>query len=84
MPDIRNFAPIKPELMKANMGSIDQTLRIGVAVIIGALYFTNVISGTLAIVLLALAAIFLLTSIFRVCPLYLPFGISTRKKRKRA
>jgi hypothetical protein len=33
-------------------------------------------------ILLALAAIFLLTSFISVCPLYLPFGISTRGGKK--
>jgi hypothetical protein len=44
------------------------------------LYFTNIISGTLAIVLLILAGVFILTSFMSFCPLYLPFGISIRKK----
>jgi lipopolysaccharide export LptBFGC system permease protein LptF len=44
------------------------------------LYFTNVISGTLGIILLALSAIFVVTSILSICPLYTPLGLSTRKK----
>jgi hypothetical protein len=66
--------------MKANMGSLDKTIRIVIAVIIAALYFTGTISGTLGIVLLVLAAVFLLTSFISFCPLYAPFGISTCKK----
>ena len=66
--------------MKKNMGSIDKLLRVLVAVVIAVLYFTNVISGTLAFVLLAVAGIFVLTSLLGTCPLYLPFGISTKKK----
>ena len=66
--------------MKKNMGTIDKVVRILVAIVIIALYATNVISGTLAIILLALSAIFILTSFISFCPLYLPFGISTRKK----
>lgn len=66
--------------MKANMGSMDKTVRIVIAVIIAALYFTGTISGTLGIVLLVLAAVFLLTSFISFCPLYAPFGISTCKK----
>jgi len=62
------------------MGSIDKLLRVLVAVVIAVLYFTNVISGTLAFVLLAVAGIFVLTSLLGTCPLYLPFGISTKKK----
>jgi hypothetical protein len=68
--------------MKANMGSTDRIIRAIIAIVIAALYFTNVITGLLGIVLLVLAAIFLLTSFISFCPLYLPFGISTRKKTK--
>ncbi len=65
--------------MKANMGNADKVVRVLLAVVIAALYFTNVISGTVAIVLLVLAVIFIATSFISFCPLYLPFGISTRK-----
>ncbi len=68
--------------MKTNMGKVDKVLRILTAVIIISLYLTELISGTLAIVLLILAAIFLITSLFGFCPLYLPFGISTNKKEQ--
>lgn len=66
--------------MKANMGSIDRVVRIIVALFIVALYFMGQISGTAAIILLVLAGVFILTSFISFCPLYLPFGISTRKK----
>ena len=66
--------------MKKNMGTADKIVRILVALVIAGLYFANIISGTIAIVLLALAAIFILTSFISFCPLYFPFGISTRKK----
>lgn len=67
--------------MKKNMGSIDKTVRIIIAVILGVLFFTNIISGTLGIVLLVLAGIFVLTSFISFCPLYLPLGINTCKKK---
>lgn len=66
--------------MKANMGTIDRVMRIIAAVVIAALYFTNVIEGTLAIVLMVIAAVFMLTSFVSFCPLYVPLGISTKKK----
>jgi len=66
--------------MKKNMGSADRVIRILVAVAVIALYFGNLISGTIAIVLLVLAGIFILTSFISFCPLYLPFKLSTRKK----
>lgn len=64
------------------MGSIDKIIRIIIAVTIVALFLTHVISGTLGIILLVLAGIFVLTSFISFCPMYLPFGISTRKKEK--
>lgn len=64
------------------MGTIDKVVRILAAVIIATLYFTHQISGTAAIVLLILAGIFIVTSFLSFCPLYLPFGISTKKNKK--
>lgn len=66
--------------MKKNMGSTDSIIRILLAAVIGILYFTHLISGTTAIVLGVLAIVFIATSLMNFCPLYLPFGISTRKK----
>ena len=62
------------------MGTIDRVMRIIAAVVIAALYFTNVIEGTLAIVLMVIAAVFVLTSFVSFCPLYVPLGISTKRK----
>jgi len=62
------------------MGSTDKLVRILVAVIIVGLYYTDYISGTLATILLIIAGIFVVTSFIGTCPLYLPFGISTRKR----
>ena len=66
--------------MKKNVGKADRIIRLVISAIIVALYYTNIISGTLAIVLLIIAAIFVFTSIFSFCGLYLPFGINTCKK----
>ncbi|MCB1165567.1 MAG: DUF2892 domain-containing protein [Leptospiraceae bacterium] len=65
--------------MKQNMGLIDRIVRVAVAVAVGVLYYTNVISGTVAIILLALAGIFILTSLVGFCPLYMPLKLSTKK-----
>ena len=56
--------------MKKNMGNIDKIVRILVALVIAVLFFTNVISGTLGIVLFVLAGVFVLTSLMSFCPLY--------------
>jgi hypothetical protein len=66
--------------MQANMGTADKTIRILLAITVGVLYYFGVISGTLAIILGILALIFVITSFISFCPLYLPFGISTRGK----
>jgi hypothetical protein len=63
--------------MTKNMGTTDRIIRIAVAMLIALLYFTNVISGVLAIVLLVIAFIFTVTSFLGYCPLYSLFGIRT-------
>lgn len=63
--------------MKKNMGNADRIIRVIIAAIVGFLYFTGTISGTLGIVLLILAGVFVLTSLISFCPLYAPFGIKT-------
>ncbi len=65
--------------MTKNMGALDRAIRTLIAVVIGVLYFTNVISGAVAIVLGIVAILFLVTSFVSWCPAYLPFGLSTRK-----
>jgi ABC-type antimicrobial peptide transport system permease subunit len=66
--------------MKKNMGYTDKKIRITAAIAIAILYFTGVITGVLGLVLLSFGVIFVLTSLFSFCPLYVPFGISTCKK----
>ena len=68
--------------MKKNMGTIDKTIRVLIAIAIAILIYTDVITGTLGIVLAILAIVFLLTSMLSFCPLYLPFGINTKGKKK--
>lgn len=67
--------------MKKNMGYVDRFIRIILAGFIVFLSTTGKIHGTLNLVLVILAIIFLLTSLVGVCPLYLPFKISTNKKK---
>lgn len=63
--------------MKKNMGSTDKIIRVLIAVVVAALFFTKVITGLLGIILLAVAGIFILTSVVSFCPLYTIFGISS-------
>jgi len=65
--------------MKRNMGNTDKGIRITAAIVVALLYYFNVIEGSLAYVLMAVAIIFLLTSIINFCPLYKVFGINTCK-----
>jgi len=66
--------------MKQNMGTIDKIVRILIAAVIVALWYFGVIGGLLATILLIISCIFILTSLIGVCPLYLPFRISTKRK----
>ncbi|WP_083478251.1 YgaP family membrane protein [Lacinutrix himadriensis] len=68
--------------MKVNMSGLDKGIRIVMAITIAILYWQNIIHGTLAYVLLALAIIFVLTSLVSFCPLYTLFGINTCKVKK--
>lgn len=63
--------------MKKNVGTIDKVIRILLALAIGVLYFTNVISGTLAIILGIAALIFVVTSFTGFCGIYTLLGINT-------
>lgn len=65
--------------MKANMGKLDKKIRIVIAVVLFSLYYSEIITGTWAIVSIVLAIIFALTSFISFCPLYLLFKISTKK-----
>ena len=67
--------------MKKNMGNVDRIIRLLIAGGIAGLYFTNVISGILGIVLLALAGVFVLTSLISFCPLYTLVGLNTCPKK---
>jgi len=62
--------------MKKNMGKADRWIRviIGLAIIAAGIYFKSW-WGLIGIIPLA-------TSLVSTCPLYLPFGISTRKVKK--
>lgn len=68
--------------MKKNMGGADRIIRFIIAIIIAALYYYNVIEGTLGYVLLVLAGIFVLTSFISFCPLYKLVGANTCPAKK--
>jgi Na+(H+)/acetate symporter ActP len=70
--------------MKKNMGSVDRTIRVIVALVIGILYLAGQITGLVALILGIVAVIFLLTSVLGFCPLYVPFKLSTKKEAAKA
>lgn len=65
--------------MKKNMSKADGIIRVIIAAIIATLYFSNILTGTLGIILLVLAGIFVLTSFVSFCPIYAVLGIKTCK-----
>lgn len=67
--------------MKKNMGIADRAIRTAVAVVLIALYATGAVQGLLGIIFLVVAAVFLLTSVVSFCPLYLPLGLNTLRKK---
>lgn len=66
--------------MPKNMGNADKIIRIAIAAIIAGLYLSGILTGTVGIVLLVFAVIFVLTSAVGFCPLYWPFKINTKKQ----
>ena len=67
--------------MKANMGNTDRLIRVILALVTIALYATETVTGTTGIVLLVLAAVFILTSLVKFCPLYPLVGLNTCPKK---
>jgi hypothetical protein len=61
------------------MSNLDRIIRVVLAAVFAYLYFGDIVTGTLGIILVVLGAVFLLTAILAFCPLYLPFKISTYK-----
>lgn len=68
--------------MKKNMGAVDRTLRTLLAIILAILVLVGVVKGTLAYILVVVAIVFLATSLFGFCPLYVPLGITTLGRKK--
>ena len=69
--------------MKNNMGNADRIVRFLLAAVVAVLYFTNVITGSARIVMLAHAGISVLTSLVSFCPVYTLIGLNTCPAEKR-
>lgn len=65
--------------MNQNIGTTDRLVRLIAALVLAALYFTGIFAGTAGAIAVGLAAVLVLTSFLRFCPLYVPFGIRTRR-----
>ena len=63
-----------------NVGKVDKIVRLILAAIFAALILMGTVTGIFAIILGVLAVVFVVTSFVSVCPLYLPFKLSTRKQ----
>jgi hypothetical protein len=68
--------------MKKNIGSIDQIIRYALAAIIIVLFLLNVVTGLLGYILLAVAAIFIVTALLNFCPIWWIFGLKTNAAKK--
>ena len=68
--------------MKKNVGSIDKIIRYALAAIIIVLFVLNVVSGLLGYILLAVAAIFIVTSLLDFCPIWWILGVKTNAAKK--
>ena len=66
--------------MKLNMGSWDRILRLLITLVVVILLIAGILKGTLAVILGIFAVIFFITSVTGFCPLYVIFGLSTKKK----
>jgi hypothetical protein len=68
--------------MKNNVGNTDKIVRLVVALILGGLYFGEVVTGTLGLVFLVIAAVMIITSLSGFCPLYALFGMNTCERKE--
>jgi glucokinase len=73
----------KNNIMKKNMGNTDRIIRIIVAAVFAALYFTGTVTGTIGMVLLVFGGVFLATSVISFCPLYTLVGMNTCSVEKK-
>ncbi|NCU02448.1 MAG: DUF2892 domain-containing protein [Chitinophagaceae bacterium] len=67
--------------MKKNLGNADRIIRLCIAGLLAVLWFQNIITGIWGIVALAVAAVFVLTSLVSWCPLYAMFGLKSTSKK---
>lgn len=64
--------------MKLNVGSPDRIIRILFALAVGLLYSFDLISGTVALILGAIALVLFITAAVGFCPIYAALKLSTK------
>jgi hypothetical protein len=67
--------------MKKNVGSIDKIIRYVLAAILIVLFGFKVVTGLLGYILLAVAIIFIVTSLLNFCPIWWILGVKTNKTK---
>lgn len=68
--------------MNKNMGNLDRIIRVLIAAVAAYLYFAGIITGTLGIILVVVAVVFVFTSLISFCPIYTILGIKTCPVKK--
>ena len=65
--------------MKKNIGSTDKIIRLTASAILVYLYSTQIVDGTVGMILLGVAFTLTTTSFINFCPLYSVMGINSCK-----
>ncbi len=68
--------------MKNNIGSVDKIVRVVLALIFSALFFTRTVTGGFGFILLTVGGLLLATVVLGVCPLYRLLGITSCPVKK--
>lgn len=68
--------------MKKNLGTADRIIRLVIAAIVAVLFASNIITGTLGVILMIVAGVFALTSVISFCPIYFSLKLKTNPSTK--
>lgn len=63
--------------MKANVGNIDRTIRLIIALLLGVLLYLELTTGILKVLVIILIVMLVVTSFTGICGLYKIFGLNT-------
>ena len=65
--------------MEKNIGSIDKIIRLVLSAVFVTMFATELVTGTLGIVLLVVSGILTLTAVVNFCPIWAAIGFRTNK-----